>query len=147
MRKPSIESYERFAKCFTDESSAANRDQYLIPYLLTAHPGTTLDDAVALACYLAAHGLRPRQVQEFIPTPMSVSTCMYATGIDPMTGRAVPVVRDLREKRLHKALVLYWDPTHHREAREALRRAGRSDLIGSGSRCLVPADARPPRRR
>jgi uncharacterized radical SAM protein YgiQ len=142
MRKPDIDVYQRFAALFAKETAKAGREQYLVPYLLTGHPGTTLDDAIALACYLAAHGLRPRQVQDFIPTPMSVATSMYWTGIDPMTGRAVPVVRDLREKRLHKALVLYWDEAHHPEVREALRRAGRADLIGSGPRCLVPAASR-----
>jgi uncharacterized radical SAM protein YgiQ len=147
MRKPSIESYQRFAALFAEETQRAGRDQYLVPYLLTGHPGTTLADAIELACHLARHGIRPRQVQDFIPTPMSVATSMYWTGLEPMTGRAIPVVRELREKRLHKALALYWDEAHHHEVREALRRAGRSDLIGHGPRALVPPAGRDPRRR
>jgi uncharacterized radical SAM protein YgiQ len=138
MRKPSIEAYRRFATLFADESRAAGKDQYLVPYLLTGHPGATLADGIELAQFLAHHGLRPRQVQEFIATPMTVATCMFHTGLDPSTGRPVAVARTAREQRLHKALALYWDPAHHDDVREALKLAGRTDLIGTGPRCLVP---------
>ena len=138
MRKPPIASYQAFAAAFERESRTAGKEQYLVPYLITGHPGATLAHAVELALFLKRNGLRPRQVQDFIPTPMSLATAMYYTGIDPLDGKPVPCARTLREKRLHKALALYWDPAHHREAREALRLAGRADLIGSGRDCLVP---------
>ncbi len=143
MRKPPIDSYERFARRFARESHAAGKDQYLVPYLLVGHPGATLRDAIALASYLKKHDLRPRQIQEFIPTPMSEATTMYHTGRDPSTGQDVFVERDLRRKRAMKALVLWWDPQHWPLAREALRMAGRHDLIGE----LIPAAARSGRRR
>lgn len=138
MRKPPIGCYERFATLFARASRAAGKEQYLVPYLLTGHPGTTLAGAVELALFLARHGLRPRQIQEHIATPMTLATCMVHTGLDPLTGRAVPVVRGAREQRLHKALALYWDPAHHDDVREALARAGRTDLIGTGPGALVP---------
>src|SRR5689334_17935828 len=93
---------------------------------------------VDLALYLKKNGSRPRQVQDFIPTPMSMATCMYYTGLDPFTKEPVYTAKDLRDKRLQKALLLYWDPAHHDEAREALIKAGRGDLIGTKPHCLVP---------
>jgi radical SAM superfamily enzyme YgiQ (UPF0313 family) len=93
---------------------------------------------VELALYLKRQGIRPRQVQDFIPTPMSMATSMYYTGIDPFTRAPVETARDLRSKRLQKSLLLYWDLEHHDLAREALIAAGRRDLIGSGAHCLVP---------
>jgi uncharacterized radical SAM protein YgiQ len=138
MKKPGIESYERFVEQFSCESQKAGKDQHLVPYFISGHPGSTLRDMVDLAIYLKRSGLRPRQVQDFIPTPMSMATCMYYTGLDPFTRKPVYTAKDLREKRLQKALLLYWDPAHHDEAREALREAGRADLIGTRPHCLVP---------
>jgi uncharacterized radical SAM protein YgiQ len=138
MKKPGIESYERFADRFQCESRAAGKDQYLVPYFISGHPGSTLRDMVDLALYLKKNDLRPRQVQDFIPTPMSMATSMYHTGLDPFTREPVYTAKTLREKRLQKALLLYWNPEHHDEAREALVLAGRGDLIGTGPRCLVP---------
>ncbi|EYF06725.1 YgiQ family radical SAM protein [Chondromyces apiculatus] len=138
MKKPGIESYERFVDQFRCASEAAGKDQYLVPYFISGHPGATLRDMVDLALYLKENGMRPRQVQDFIPTPMSMATCMYHTGIDPFTREPVYTAHDMREKRLQKALLLYWDPAHHEEAREALIKAGRGDLIGTKPRCLVP---------
>jgi uncharacterized radical SAM protein YgiQ len=149
MRKPGPESWERFAAAFARASAEVGKEQYLVPYLVVGHPGSTLADTIELARYLKARGLRPRQVQEFIPTPMAVATAMYHTGLDPFGGGEIPVVRDLREKRALKALVLYYDPDQHALAREALRRAGRHDLIGDHPRCLVPPPSgqrRAPRR-
>jgi uncharacterized radical SAM protein YgiQ len=140
MKKPGIESYERFANAFCQASEAAGKEQYLIPYFITAHPGSTLKDTVALARYLKERNMRPRQIQDFIPTPMAIATAMYHTGIDPLSGEPVPVVRDLREKRMMKALILWWDETQWPLAREALRKAGRADLIGKRPECLVPPD-------
>jgi uncharacterized radical SAM protein YgiQ len=141
MKKPGIESYERFANAFCQASEAAGKEQYLVPYFITGHPGSTLKDTVALARYLKANDMRPRQVQDFIPTPMAVATAMYHTGIDPLSGDPVPVVRDLREKRLLKALILWWDPTQWKLAREALKKAGRRDLIGRHPDCLIPPES------
>jgi uncharacterized radical SAM protein YgiQ len=138
MKKPGIASYERFADQFTSCSSDAGKEQYLIPYYISGHPGSDLRSMVELAVYLKSRGLRPRQVQDFIPTPMSVAATMYYTGLDPLTMQPVYVARTLEEKRLQKALLLYWDPAQHELAREALRRAGRSDLIGSAPHQLVP---------
>jgi uncharacterized radical SAM protein YgiQ len=141
MKKPGIESYERFANAFCQASEAAGKEQYLVPYFITGHPGSTLADTIQLARYLKKNELRPRQVQDFIPTPMAVATAMYHTGIDPLSGEPVAVVRDLREKRLLKALILWWDPAQWKLAREALKKAGRADLIGRRPDCLVPPES------
>jgi uncharacterized radical SAM protein YgiQ len=138
MKKPGIESYERFAEEFQCQSQAAGKEQHLVPYFISGHPGSTLEEMIDLALYLKKNGMRPRQVQDFIPTPMSMATSMYYTGLDPFTGKAVYTAKDMKEKRLQKALLLYWDPAHHDEVREALRQAKRSDLIGTRPHCLVP---------
>ncbi|MDP9036178.1 MAG: YgiQ family radical SAM protein [Myxococcota bacterium] len=142
MKKPPIEHYERFAQAFCQASEQAGKDQYLIPYFITGHPGSTLEDTIALAQWLKERGMRPRQVQDFIPTPMAIATAMFFTGVDPLTMKPVPVVRDLREKKMLKALLYWWDEAQQPLAREALHRAGRADLIGGASTCLVPAEAR-----
>ncbi|APR84313.1 Fe-S OXIDOREDUCTASE [Minicystis rosea] len=138
MKKPGIQSYERFVEQFRCASEDAGKDQHLVPYFISGHPGSTLRDMVDLAIYLKKNGMRPRQVQDFIPTPMSMATCMYYTGIDPFTRQPVYTAKEMHEKRLQKALLLYWDPAHHDEAREALQKAGRGDLIGTKPHCLVP---------
>jgi uncharacterized radical SAM protein YgiQ len=140
MKKPEIKSYERFADAFCQASEAAGKDQYLVPYFITAHPGSTLKDTIELALYLKRKGMRPRQVQDFIPTPMAVATTMYYTGIDPLTNEPVPVARELREKRMMKALILWWDEKQWPLARSALKQAGRRDLIGRSPGCLVPPE-------
>ena len=138
MKKPGAESYDRFASMFACASEDAGKDQHLVPYYISGHPGSTLESMIELALYLKKKGLRPRQVQDFIPTPMSMATSMYYTGLDPFTGAPVFTARTLRDKRMQKAVLLYWDPAHHELAREALIAAGRRDLIGSGPRALVP---------
>ncbi|CAN5799845.1 YgiQ family radical SAM protein [soil metagenome] len=140
MKKPPVDSYERFAQAFCQASEDAGKDQYLVPYFISGHPGSTLKDTVALALWLKERNMRPRQIQDFIPTPMAMATTMYHTGIDPLTGQDVYTARDLREKRMMKALLFYWDEQHWPLAREALRKAGRSDLIGKGAHCLVPPE-------
>jgi uncharacterized radical SAM protein YgiQ len=140
MKKPGIDTYERFAQAFCQASEQAGKEQYLVPYFITGHPGSTLADTVKLALYLKRRGMRPRQVQDFIPTPMAVATTMYHTGLDPLTMEPVYTAKELREKRMMKALIFYWDPQHHALAREALRAAGRHDLIGRGPQALVPPD-------
>lgn len=138
MKKPPIRSYERFAEAFCQASEAAGKEQYLIPYLITGHPGSTLQDTVELALYLKRNKMRPRQIQDFIPTPMSMATAMFYSGYDPFSLESVYTARELREKRMMKALVLYWDEQHWPLAREALKKAGRTDLIGRTPQCLVP---------
>jgi uncharacterized radical SAM protein YgiQ len=138
MKKPGIESYERFEEEFQCASEAGGRNQFLVPYFISGHPGSTLDSMVDLAQWLKARNMKPRQVQDFIPTPMSIATTMYHTGVDPLTRTPVFTAKDLHEKQLQKSLIMYWDPTWHDLAREALTRAGRRDLIGSGPNCLVP---------
>ena len=140
MKKPPIEHYERFAQAFCQASDEAGKQQYLIPYLITGHPGSGISDTIELALYLKKNKLKPRQIQDFIPTPMAMATAMYYSGFDPFTLEPMHTVRSLREKRQLKALVLYWDPEQWPLAREALRQAGRRDLIGAGAHCLVPAD-------
>jgi uncharacterized radical SAM protein YgiQ len=156
MKKPGIESYERFQQMFACASKDAGKEQYDIPYFISGHPGSTLEDMVELALWLKRNGRRPRQVQDFIPTPMAMATCMYHTGIDPLTMQPVYTATGLRAKKLQKALLLYWSPEQWPLAREALREAGRADLIGSGPDALVPAETgaataagprRPPARR
>jgi uncharacterized radical SAM protein YgiQ len=138
MKKPGIESYERFQHMFACASRDAGKEQYDIPYFISGHPGSKLEDMVELAVWLKRNGRRPRQVQDFIPTPMSLAATMYATGIDPLTMKPVYTARGLREKKLQKALLLYWDREQWPLAREALRAAGREDLIGRGREHLVP---------
>jgi uncharacterized radical SAM protein YgiQ len=140
MKKPPVVHYERFAQAFCQASEQAGKEQYLVPYFITAHPGSTLKDTIELALWLKARNLRPRQVQDFIPTPMAIATTMFFTGVDPLTMEPVPVVRDLRVKKMMKALLYYWDPEQQPLAREALRKAGRPDLIGTGPQCLVPSE-------
>ena len=138
MKKPGVEKYERFAEQFQCATEEAGKNQFLVPYFISGHPGSTLKDMVDLAIWLKERGMRPRQVQDFIPTPMSMATTMYYTGIDPLTRAPVYTARDLYEKKLQKALLQCWDPANHELAREALVKAGRRDLIGTGPRCLVP---------
>jgi len=138
MKKPGVESYERFAEMFACASEKTGKEQHLVPYYISGHPGSTLESMVSLALYLKAKGLRPRQVQDFIPTPMSMATSMYYTGKDPFTREPVYTAKVMHEKRMQKALLQYWDPAQHELAREALKRCGREDLIGSKPQQLVP---------
>lgn len=143
MKKPSIEDFERFAKKFHELSRAAGKEQYLVPYFISGHPGCDLKAMIRLAEFLKRTGYRPQQVQDFMPTPFDIATCMYYTGIDPMTGEKVYVPRGERERRLQRALLQFWKPENYFLVREALQLAGRTDLIGSGPQCLIPS--RPPK--
>ncbi|MBA2322097.1 MAG: DUF3362 domain-containing protein, partial [Deltaproteobacteria bacterium] len=143
MKKPGIASYERFKEMFSCASKEAGKQQYEIPYFISGHPGCDMSDMVELALWLKREGYRPRQVQDFIPTPMSIASAMYWTGIDPLTMEPVYVARGLKEKRLQKSLLLYWNPEWWEDAREALQVAGRRDLIGRGPECLVPPPGDP----
>ena len=112
-------------------------DQYVVPYLMSSHPGSTLKDAVELAEHIRDMGYMPEQVQDFYPTPSTLSTVMYYTGLDPRTMKPVYVARDPREKAMQRALVQYRDPKNYALVHEALIQAGRKDLIGTGKNCLI----------
>lgn len=129
MGKPGIEVYDRFARRFYQLTAAAGKKQYLVPYLISSHPGSTLADAVALAEYLCRNRVRPEQVQDFYPTPGTVSTCMYYTGLDPATLQPVYVARSPREKALQRALLQYYLPENRKMVLQALAETGRQDLI------------------
>ena len=139
MGKPSVEVFERFKKKYFALSEKAGLEQYLVPYLMSSHPGTTMRDAVDMALWLKRWGYSPEQVQDFYPTPGTISTVMYYTGINPMTGKSVYVTTDYREKQLQRALLQFSKPENANLVREALKLAGREDLIGSGPECLVRA--------
>jgi len=152
MKKPPVEVFEAFCRRFAESSRRAGKRQYLVPYLMAGHPGSTLASMVRVAEFLKRHGYRVQQVQEFLPGPFDLATCMYHTGLDPMTGQEVYVPRGQRERRLQKALLLFDRPENHALVHEALVAAGRTDLIGRGPGCLIaeppprkPAVNRPPR--
>ncbi len=143
MMKPGIGAYDRFKELFDRYSKEAGKEQYLIPYFIAAHPGTTDEDMLNLALWLKRNGFRPDQVQAFLPSPMASATAMYHTGFSPLRSlkarRRVHVVKDLAQRRLHKAFLRYHDPNNWPMLRDALQRMGRADLIGGGKNHLVPA--------
>ena len=144
MMKPGIGSYEKFKTLFDQYSREAGKEQYLIPYFIAAHPGTSDQDMLALALWLKRSGFRLDQVQTFLPTPLATATAMYHTGKNPLhkvtaASEQVSVVRGGRQRRLHKAFLRYHDPDNWPMLREALKNMGRADLIGNGKRHLIPA--------
>ena len=138
MGKPHIEAYIEFSKRYFSYTNSVHKEQYLVPYLMSSHPGSTLDDAIELACFLKKNHIRPEQVQDFYPTPGTISTCMFYTGLDPYTMEPVYVAKTSHEKAMQRALLQYYDPKKRELCEEALRRAHRQDLIGSGKNCLIP---------
>ena len=140
MGKPSFDVYERFRKRFYQLCEEAGKKQYLVPYLMSSHPGSTVNDAIELALFLKREGLHPEQVQDFYPTPGTASTCMFYTGIDPITMEHVYVPRTPKEKAEQRALLQYYKPENRKIVLEALKKAGRTDLIGYGKNCLVPPE-------
>jgi len=144
MMKPGIGSYERFKRMFDRFSREAGKEQYLIPYFIAAHPGSSDRDMLNLALWLKKNGFRPDQVQAFLPTPLALASAMYHTGRNPLRkikrgSESVAVPRGLRQRRLHKAFLRYHDPDNWPMIRDALKKMGRADLIGPGKRHLVPA--------
>ncbi|MEG2429199.1 MAG: YgiQ family radical SAM protein, partial [Oscillospiraceae bacterium] len=137
MGKPHIEVYREFQKKFFQKTKALNKEQYLVPYLMSSHPGSTINDAIELALFLKSEGLNPRQVQDFYPTPGTISTCMYYTGINPYTNEKVFVAKTTEEKTMQRALLQYFMPENQRIIVKALTLAGRKDLIGTRPECLV----------
>ncbi len=145
MMKPGIGSYDRFKRMFEKFSKEAGKEQYLIPYFIAAHPGTSDEDMVNLALWLKHNGFRADQVQAFYPSPMATATAMYHSGKNPLRkvtykSDAVDIVKDPERRRLHKAFLRYHDPKNWPLLREALTRMGRSDLIGDGERQLIPRE-------
>ena len=137
MNKPSFEVYEKFKEKFDNITKKLGKKQYLVPYLISSHPGCTLKDAVRLAEYLKSIGYMPEQVQDFYPTPSTKSTCMYYTGINPDTMEEVFVPKTFMEKKMQRALLQYRKKENYTLVREALILAGRKDLIGFGEHCLI----------
>ena len=136
MGKPAHQVYEKFVKEF-NRINERWKPQYIVPYLMSSHPGGALEDGVELALYCRDLGFNPEQVQDFYPTPSTVSTCMYYTGIDPRTMEEIEAPRSPREKSLQRALIQYRNPANHKLVLEALKRAGRMDLVGFGKDCLI----------
>ena len=137
MGKPKNKVYRQFVKEYEQMNARLGLKQYLVPYLMSSHPGSTLKDAVELAEYLRDLGYMPEQVQDFYPTPSTISTCMYYTGLDPRTMEPVYVPVSPHEKAMQRALIQYRNPKNYDLVEEALKRAGRTDLIGYDRKCLI----------
>lgn len=141
MGKPHIEAYKRFQDKFYKMTGQIGKEQYLVPYLMSSHPGSTLKEAVELALFLKSLKMRPEQVQDFYPTPGTISTCMFYTELDPYTMEKVYVPKTAEEKAMQRALLQYFRPQNQRRVIEALQKAHRTDLIGNTKDCLVKPDA------
>ena len=143
MRKPATDDFELFSEEFNKESKKAGKKQFIIPYFIASHPGSGLDEMIHLAVFLKQQGYKPDQVQDFIPAPFDVATAMYYTGIDPFTKKTVQIAKALRDRKMQRALLQFFKPENYFEVREALRQAGRMDLIGDGCDSLIPS--KPPK--
>ncbi len=137
MGKPPAQIYEKFVQAYEKMNLKIGKEQYLVPYLMSSHPGSGLKEAIALAEFLRDMGYVPQQVQDFYPTPSTISTCMYYTGLDPRTMEPVYTAVSPHEKAMQRALIQYRNPKNYDLVKEALVRAGRTDLIGDGKKCLI----------
>ena len=135
--KPNVSVYRKFVNAYNQMNAKLGKKQYLVPYLMSSHPGSTLKEAIELAEYLRDLGYMPEQVQDFYPTPSTVSTVMYYTGIDPRNGKKVYVCRNPHEKAMQRALIQYRNPNNYELVKEALLKSGRKDLIGFDKKCLI----------
>ena len=143
MGKPSHQIYQKFLSAYEKANAQTGKKQYAVPYFMSSHPGCTMKEAVKLAEYVRDLGFTPEQVQDFYPTPSTLSTCMYYTGIHPLTGEKVYVPKDPHEKAIQRALMQYKNPANRRLVMEGLKIAGRMDLVGFGPKCLIrPEKAR-----
>ena len=140
MRKPSNDDFEKFTESFHKESDKTGRKQYIVPYFIASHPGSDLNSMIDLALFLKRNGYKPDQVQDFIPAPFDVATAMYYTGIDPFTKEPVYIAKQLKDRKLQRALMQFFKPANYFEVREALRQTNRQELIGSGCDCLIPSN-------
>lgn len=145
MKKPSPESFIRFRKEFDRITKLSKKRQYLIPYFITNHPGSDINAMIHLAIFLKTNGYRPDKVQDFIPSPFDISTCTYYSGYDPLTMRPIKSDKSPRERRLQRALIQFYKPENWHDVYTALEKAHRTDLIGNGKDCLIPAT--PPRKK
>jgi hypothetical protein len=139
MRKPANDDFEYFSDVFREESSKAGKKQFLIPYFIASHPASDMEAMINLAVFLKQNGYKPDQVQDFIPAPLDVATCMYYTELDPFTLKPVYIAKKLRDRKTQRALMQFFKPENYFEVREALRAAKRHDLIGDGCDALIPA--------
>ena len=137
MGKPEIETYLKFKKRFYEITKSIGKEQFLVPYLMSSHPGSTIKDAIELAVFLKNEGMRPEQVQDFYPTPATISTCMYYTGLNPYTMEKVYTAKTPEEKAEQRALLQYFLPQNKGIVLKALKKCGRYDLIGNGKNCLI----------
>ena len=137
MGKPRNAVYERFVEKYKKLCGQMGLNQYVVPYLMSSHPGSRLEDAIALAEHVRDMGYMPEQVQDFYPTPSTISTVMYYTGLDPRTMQPVYVAKDPHEKAMQRALIQYRDPKNYSLVYEALTLCHREDLIGTGPQCLI----------
>ena len=144
MGKPPHRVYQQFLKEYDQENKKTGKQQYAVPYFMSSHPGCTVKDAVKLAEYVRDLGFTPEQVQDFYPTPSTLSTCMYYTGIHPLTGESVYVPRNPHEKAIQRALMQYKNPANHALVEEGLKMAGRTDLIGFKKECLIRPSKKEP---
>jgi uncharacterized radical SAM protein YgiQ len=141
MKKPKNDNFEGFAREFKKASGQAGKPkQYLVPYYIASHPGSDLHAMIDLAVFLKRNGYRPDQVQDFIPAPFDIATCLWHTGVDPFTKKPVTVAKRMRDRKMQRALLQFFTPENWFTVREALIQAGRQDLIGSGCDCLIPAN-------
>ena len=141
MRKPSVGDFENFSEIFRDQSKESGKKQYLVPYFISSHPGSDINSMIDLAVFLKRNGYKPDQVQDFIPAPLDVATCMYYTEMDPFSKKPVFIAKSLKDRKMQRALMQFFKPENYFEVRKALQDAGRSELIGGGCDCLIPAKA------
>ncbi len=143
MRKPKNDDFEHFTEVFNKESKRVGKKQFIVPYFIASHPGSDINAMIELALFLKRNGYKPDAVQDFIPAPLDVATTMYYTGMDPFTKKPVHIAKAMKERKMQRALMQFFKPENYFEVREALRQAGRMDLIGDGCESLIPS--RPPR--
>ena len=143
MGKPPHRVYTEFLKKYREINEELGLKQYVVPYLMSSHPGSTLNDAIELAVYLKNTGHEPEQVQDFYPTPSTLSTVMYYTGVDPRTMKPVYVPKTPKDKAMQRALLQYTRPENYDLVKTALINAGRTDLIGNGKGCLIAPNKKP----
>jgi uncharacterized radical SAM protein YgiQ len=143
MRKPANDDFEFFTEEFKQASADAGKKQFIIPYFIASHPGSSIESMIELAVFLKRNGYKPDQVQDFIPAPLDVATSMYYTGLDPFSLKEVYIAKALKDRKSQRALMQFFKPENYFEVRDALRQAGRSDLIGEGCDCLIPS--KPPK--
>ncbi|MEM7231485.1 MAG: YgiQ family radical SAM protein [Planctomycetota bacterium] len=143
MKRPAVENFTEFDREFQRASKEAGKEQYLVPYFISSHPGSDVESMIELAVFLKENGYKPEQVQDFIPAPFDIAACMYHTGLDPFTKRPVAVAKKLRDRKAQRALMQFFKPENYFAVRKILLDAGRKDLIGDGCHALIPAN--PPR--